>query len=308
MNKVRNPIIIDTDPGCDDALAIMLLVKSEKVDIQAITTVAGNNPLQQVTNNARYILDLIDCSDIPLYSGSEKPLKRDLITANVQGFNGLGGLPVKKQAPLDGQAIDKIVEIVKQHPNQVTILAIGPLTNIATAFQREPSLPSLIKELIIMGGAIAVPGNKSRVAEFNFFVDPESANVVFKSDVKKILLPLDICITIPLYLEDFQKLRRSALYPQIYQMMESYINGILEFEKTKGALMYDPLAAYYILNPQAYKTEEMDVIIETGGELTYGMSVADRRTWGAKKPNTSVITSVNRDSFVNDFLGIIGRK
>ncbi len=306
MRSRKIPLIIDTDPGCDDALAIMLLEKSGAVDVLATTTVPGNNILQQVTNNARFILDLVK-SRSPLYSGAEKPLKKELIISDIQGINGLGGVEVPSKVKLDGLAVDKIIEIVKKNPKKITILAIGPLTNIALAFKKDPSLPSLIKELVIMGGAITEPGNKSRVAEFNFFIDPDAAEIVFESSVKKVLIPLDLCMKIPLYLKDFQKLKNSNLYPIIYQMMKGYIEKTLEFENTKGAMMFDPLAAYYLLNPTAYRFEKMDIRVETKGELTRGMSVAERRNWGDRKPNVNVATNVNREDFVSDFLKYLNK-
>jgi inosine-uridine nucleoside N-ribohydrolase len=295
-------IIIDTDPGHDDALAILLLEKSGIFDIQAITTVAGNANIQDATNNARYILDLVS-SSTPLYSGADKPLKRELITANVHGKGGLAGAKVIKQEELSNNAAQKIIEIVQANPHQISILVLGPQTNIAQAFIEEPTLPSLIKEIVIMGGAITVPGNKNRVAEFNVFVDPEAASIVLDADVKKLLVPLDACNDIGLSLQDFEQLQGTPLYEPIKDMMEPYITGIRAFEKTGKALalMYDVLAAYCLINPTAYQALEMDVRVETNGELTRGMTIADRRTWGEKRHNVSVVTSIDRDAFVNYF-------
>ncbi|MDO8487880.1 MAG: nucleoside hydrolase [bacterium] len=298
------PIIIDTDCGHDDAMAIMLLVKSRMFDIKAVTTVAGNSSLDKVTNNTRYILDLLE-SPAPIFSGCDKPLKRDQILANVHGKSGLDGANVKKSEPLNGLAVKKIIEVVRANPGQVSIVVIGPATNIATAFNKDPKLPQLIKQLIIMGGTVEAPGNKSRVAEFNVFCDPEAAQIVFDSPVKKIINPLDVANTMPMFLADFEKLKGTKLYKPIMSMMRHFIKGIAKFELTKGALMYDPLAAYYLINPAACQTELMDMRIETKGELTYGMSVVDRRKYGQKSLNVEVITDINRDSFVRDFVNII---
>ncbi len=300
----KHKIIIDTDPGHDDALAIILLAKSGLFDIQAITTVAGNSTVQNTTNNARYILDLIN-SNIPLYSGSTNPLKRDLVQADVHGKSGLDGANIIKQEKLMNDAVDQIIDIVKNNPQQVTILAIGPLTNIATALTKDTSLSSSIKEIVIMGGAITVPGNKNRVAEFNIFVDPDAADIVFRSPVKKTLVPLDVCNEVFLTLDDFEQLKKSSLYEPIHDMMKHYIKGINTFEKTTGAIMYDPLAAYFLINPEAYTTIPMDVQIETNSELTRGMTVADRRTWGDKNPNIFVVKSADRKIFTDDFIKIL---
>ena len=306
METGKKQIIIDTDPGHDDALAIFLLEKSRFFDIKAVTTVAGNSTIQNTTNNARYILDLIK-SDTPIYSGAEKPLKRDLIKAVVHGEGGLAGAEVAKQEKLTGNASDKIIELVRANPNKISILAIAPETNIAEAFIKDPGLPSLIEEVVIMGGAISVPGNKNRVGEFNIFVDPDAADIVFKANVKKTLIPIDVCNEIFFSIKNFDELRNSPLYSPIKDMMRFFIKGIQTFEKTTGALMYDPLAAYYLINPKAFKTTPMDIQIETKSELTRGMTVADRRTWGDKKYNVSVAVSVDKKAFAKDFFSILNK-
>jgi inosine-uridine nucleoside N-ribohydrolase len=302
----RNKIIIDTDPGHDDALALMLLVKSDLFEIKAVTTVAGNTDIQQTTNNARFLLDLLG-EDAPIFSGAKKPLKRWLIKANVHGKTGLAGADVRKKEKLNGLAVDKIIEIVRDNPGKVSLVVIGPETNIAEAFLKDKELPSLIKEIVIMGGAIEVPGNKNRVAEFNVFVDPEAAKIVFDAKVKKVLVPLDRCNEIPLFLDDFDKLKGSKLHKPVMAMMRHFIKGIAKFEGIEGALVYDALATYYLVNPKAFVLKKMDVKIETDGELTRGMSVADRRTWGEKEPNVEVVVKIDRNRFVKDFIKILRR-
>jgi len=304
-NITKKPIIIDTDPGHDDALAIMMLEKSGQFDVKAITTVCGNSTIENVTNNACFVLDLIG-SQTPIYSGAKKPLKRKLIQAVVHGKSGLAGADVSRKEKLTRNAVEKIIEIVRKNPKKISIVVLGPQTNIAEAFLRDPKLPRLIKQLVIMGGAVTVPGNKNRVAEFNILVDPEAADIVFCAPVKKVLIPLDVCNEVYLNLNDFRKLEKSPMYPQIISMMKEYIKGIATFEKEKKAFMYDPLAAYYLLNPKAYVLQKMDVRVETKGEITSGMTVADRRKWGEKNLNMEVATKVQRNVFVKDFLRIVG--
>lgn len=296
-------LIIDTDPGHDDALAIMLMVKSNMFDIQAVTTVAGNVDIQKTTNNARFILDLLG-ADIPIYSGAVKPLKKELITANVHGKSGLAGADVKKTEPLTNNAVDKIIEIVRANPNEVSLLVLGPETNIAKAFIKDPELPSLIKEIAIMGGAIDVHGNKSRVAEFNIFVDPDAAKIVFDADVKKVLIPLDECNEIPLFLSDFEKIKGNLREP-VLSMMKHFIKGIEKFELSKGAFVYDALAGYYFINPDAYTLIDADIRVETKGEYTNGMTVMEKRLWGEKSFNIKLVTNIDRDKFVADFIRIL---
>lgn len=303
MTKAK--IIIDTDPGIDDALAIMLLALSGQVDIQAITTVAGNASIQDVSNNARFLVDLLglDCS---IYSGAEKPLVRNQILANVHGKGGLAGAKITKTELLNGRAVDKIIEIVRSNPKEISLLVIGPQTNIAQAFQKDPELPGLIKQIVMMGGAIEVNGNKSRVAEFNIFCDPQAAEIVFNSHVPKVIIPLDVCNTIPLFLEDFEKLKGSNLYESVMPIMKNYIRAIRQFEDHQGALVYDALAAYYFLHPETFTLADMDVRIETKGEYTLGMTVADRRVYIEKDINCQVVTKIDRDHFTKDFLSILG--
>lgn len=302
----KRKIIIDTDPGHDDALAIMMLEKSRLFDILAITTVAGNSTIQNTTNNARYILDLIG-SSTPLYSGANAPLERELIQAKVHGTSGLAGAIIAKHEQLTGNAVDKIIEIIKKCPDQISILTLGPLTNIAEAFRKDKSIIPITKEIITMGGAIAVPGNKNRVAEFNIFVDPDAADIVFQAPVKKTLIPLDACNDVFLTLDDFERLKTSNLYEPLQVMMAHYIEGIRKFEKTTGAIMYDPLAAYFLINPASFSMELMDIQVETRSELTRGMTVADRRIWGKKRPNILVAKSADKKAFVEDFIEILNR-
>lgn len=300
---MKIPIIIDTDPGHDDALAIMFAVKSEIFDIKAITSVAGNSTIENTTRNARYILNLLDREDIPVYSGSAKPLVRELIKAVVHGKSGLEGIDPKNESNLTNDAVDKIIKIVKENEN-ITLVTLGPLTNIARAIEKDKEVMKRVKQIVIMGGAIKVPGNKNRVAEFNIFVDPDAANIVFKFPVKKFLVPLDACNHVQLQLEDFEKLSGTSLYEPITAMMKPYIENIFKDEGIKAALMYDPLTVYYLFNPDVYKVKEYDLKIETRGELTRGMTVAELRN-SPKEYNINVIETIDGESFKRDFINIL---
>lgn len=302
----KRKIIIDTDPGHDDALALLLLLKSNRFDVQAITTVAGNASIEKVTKNAQAILNLIDCS-IPIYSGLPTPIKRELITAVVHGESGLDGFDTSAtKFTLTQNAPEKIIEIVRAFPNEVSVLTLGPISNLARAFQLDPELPTLIPEVISMGGAIDVPGNKNRVAEFNFFVDPEAADIVFTSAVKKVVVPLDACNQVTLQLQDFQQVMNTELKVAILPMMEHFLRGLVSDEGTNGILVYDALAAYFLLNPDAFKLTPMNILIETFGEHTSGMCVAEKRLYKNALPNCEVVTTVNQTLFRKDFFKILG--
>ncbi|VVB79714.1 Pyrimidine-specific ribonucleoside hydrolase RihA [uncultured archaeon] len=295
-------IIIDTDPGVDDALAIMLAVKSSLLDVKAITTVMGNSTIENTTRNAGWILDILDEKNIPIYSGSEKPLSGELKTAFVMGDYGLGGLKLENNFSLSNNAVEKILEIVSNNPGEISIVAIGPLTNIAKAIQENFEVMKKVKEIIIMGGAIKVPGNMNKVAEFNIYNDPLAAEIVFNFPVSKTLIPLDLCNQVELSEEDFNKID-SKLKKPILEMVGEFMSR-LEINETgkRVALVYDALAVYYLLNPEIYLTENLDVRVETNGKLTRGMTVADLRKVREKEVNFKVAFRIDPQKFVVDFI------
>ena len=302
---MKIPVIIDTDPGHDDALAIMLAVKSDLFDIKAITTVAGNSTIENTTRNARYLLKLLNREDIPVFSGAEKPLERDLIKAIVHGESGLEGLDPKNEPYLTGDAVEKLLSIIQNSTEKITLVTLGPLTNIAKAIQKDPLIMSKLKEIVIMGGAIRVPGNKNRVAEFNIFVDPEAADIVFNFNVKKILVPLDACNHVKLTLEDFEKIQNKTLSEPILSMVKPYIENISADEGVKAALMYDPLTVYSLIKPDACRGKSYNVLVETKGELTRGMTVVDLRKISQDVPNIYVIENISEKDFKRDFINYL---
>lgn len=296
--------IIDTDPGHDDAMAIMLAIKAN-LDIVALTTVAGNSNIKNTTKNAEYVLDLLGRNDIPIYSGSENPLERDLILAVVHGESGLEWIDPDTEGKITNNAVEKILELI-QSEDDISIIALWPLTNIARAILQDPDTFLKVKELIVMGGAIRVPGNKNRVAEFNIFVDPEAADIVFQFPIKKTIVPLDACNDIQLQLSDFEQIQWDLRDPLI-AMMKPYIQNIWDNEGTYAALMYDPLTVYYVLNPKNCDTEVLDILVETKWELTRGMTVADLRNKPEKNNPINVVRSILSEEFTRDFIDILSR-
>ncbi|KKR96988.1 MAG: hypothetical protein UU47_C0004G0043 [candidate division TM6 bacterium GW2011_GWE2_41_16] len=308
-HETKEKLIIDTDLGFDDALAIMYLGKTDKFDIKAITTVAGNFDIQATTNNALYVLDFLG-QQIPVYSGSSAPIeqKKQLAfdAAGQENFlleqpkKELG--PILHNAPLTNNAAAKIVELVRAYPHHITILAIGPQSNIAEAFKMAPDLPSLVKRIVFMGGAIDSAGNTNRVAEFNIFLDPMAAYSVLTSSVTKVMVPLDICNTIPFDNDVFSALRKKNLIGALDLMRERYITK-QSFNHNRGiGHIYDPIAAYYLVHPEAFILTPMDIVVETRGIYTNGMTVADKRSWGNKKNNIIVATHVDQKTFLHDFM------
>lgn len=303
---MKKRIILDTDPGHDDALAFFLLVSAKNITIEAITTVAGNATIENVTRNAFYLRNLSGKKDIPIFSGSEKPLKQKLSTAVIHGENGLAGVDVNRtEYTLTKNAVTFLEKYITENKKEIILLAIGPLTNIAKLFLKNPKIPRLLKELVIMGGAIDVVGNMNRVAEFNFFVDPDAASIVLGADVKKTLIPLDVCNQTALSMEDFAKMKESRLYPQIKRMMKHFIKGIKKEEGLNGAIVYDALASYFIINPDAFSLEPMDLVVETIGIHSRGMTVPERRISKKKRYNVNVAMKIDVKEFKNDFIAQI---
>jgi len=305
---MKRKIIIDTDPGHDDVMAIMLAIKSNIFDIQAITTVCGNSTIENTTRNARFILELLDKQDTPIYSGASRPLQRDLIQAVVHGKSGLDGIDPTNMPRLTGDAVEKMISIIRKNPGEIIVIALGPLTNIAQAMINDPVSMSKIKEIIIMGGAVRVAGNKNRVAEFNIFVDPEAAEKVFSFPVKITLVPLDACNHVQLHLEDFKKISNPILQKPLLQMVKPYIRNIAKNEGIQAAMMYDPLTVYYLINPKAARSYMCNIAIETKGELTRGMTVGDFRTKPLEKENVTVVDFIDKVEFRNDFIRILSKK
>lgn len=307
---INKKIIIDTDPGHDDMLAILLMLASPSIDVLAVTTVAGNSTIQNVTNNARFILDLANSSDVPLFSGADAPLVREQVLAVVHGESGLDGAGVSRQVKLDGQAVDKIINIIRDNPNEVSLLILGPQTNIANAIQREPEVMQLAREFVIMGGAFDVPGNKNRVAEFNICVDPEAAAIVAEFPVPKAYVPLDVCNNIQVPIQEFERINNKAVRRELLSSLVPYVDNIRRDElSTRGVLMYDALAAYYLLKPEACKTSDEALVVETKGEYTFGMTLIDRRPFSEKSsPNAKVVTSIDEKQFIDDYFAVLNQK
>ncbi len=241
---MKQKVIIDTDPGCDDALALILACLSDKFDIKAITTVAGNAPIELTTCNAWYMLNLVHANNIPLYSGAKKPLNRAYKTDNFFGKSGLGGITAPTQATLTNNACQKIVEIVKKYPHEITLITLGPLTNIAQAFMNDEETMNLAKEIIMAGGIIESAGNITATAEFNFYSDPEAVSIVLKSRVKKTILPLDLRDKVHFFWQDVLSTKNLIIAPIITKMLEPFV----EKYPNPAAVLFDPFAIYYALH------------------------------------------------------------
>lgn len=297
-------IIIDTDPGQDDAVAILLALASpEEIDILGITAVAGNVPLDLTHKNARIVCELAGKADVKVYAGCDCPLGRALVTAeHVHGKTGLDGpdLPDPKMELQDGHAVDFIIETLRAEPaGTVTLCPLGPLTNIATAFQRAPDIVENVQEIVLMGGAYFEVGNITPTAEFNIYVDPEAADIVFKSGAPLVVMPLDVThkalVTKPR--NDAFRALDTAVGIAVAQMTDFFERFDKEKYGSTGAPLHDPCVTAYLIQPDLFSGRRVNVEIETGSELTMGMTVAD--WWGVtdRPANALFIGDLDADGF-----------
>ncbi len=274
-------VIIDTDPGTDDALAIFLAVNSPELKVEALTPVAGNVPLELTLPNALRLLEIAGKSHIPVAAGADRPLVRRLITATyAHGENGLGGIqfPEPTTKPVAESATQLIRRMVHASPHEINIIALGPLTNIAAAFRDDPELPRLIPNLTIMGGSLS-GGNISPAAEFNIYVDPEAAQIVFRSGVPLTMVGLDVTRRAMLREEDIQRMESSSK-PEgraAGKIARASMNHVRQTSATGGPAMHDSLAVGTFINPSIVSLQDLYVEIETAGTFTAGETIGYRK-------------------------------
>lgn len=273
-------IIFDTDPGTDDALALMLALNSPELDVRAITVVPGNVTAKQGLDNALRLVSLANRCDIPVAGGAQKPLFQKLITAEFwHGKNGLADieLPASKCRADSRFAPDLIIELIHAYPHEITLVPVGPLTNIALAIQKDPTIIPLVKEVILMGGSLK-GGNVNAAAEANIYNDPEAAQIVFQAGWPLTMVGLDVGDQTLLTRKELDQLGRT------HGPVNDFIYGVAKFlivlsEKFggTGTQMYDPLAVGVALDATLVTAPLMQVDVETRGEFTRGETVANRR-------------------------------
>jgi purine nucleosidase len=278
---MRRDIIIDTDPGQDDAVAILLALASEELNVLGLTCVAGNVPLERTSYNARQVCELAGRADLPVFAGCDRPMGRGLVTAeHVHGDSGLDGAPLP--APVmdlqSTHAVDFIISALRTAPPKtITLCPLGPLTNIATALQRAPDIAKCIAQVVLMGGAYFEVGNITPAAEFNIYVDPEAAQLVFQSGVDLVAAPLDVthkALTTPAWSAALRAKNHPicdvvACWTEFFERFDSEKYG------SEGAPLHDPCVIAYLIAPELFSGRRINVEIETQSELTRGMTVAD---------------------------------
>lgn len=314
MMKKLPPVIIDTDPGIDDAGAVLWVLASRKFDVKALTVVNGNVGLDACVTNALRILELAERTDIPVYRGAYRPILKETMDATwVHGKDGMGDAdlpkPVSKETP--GYAPAEMARIIRESEEPVTILALAPLTNVALAILLDPELKKNVKQILFMGGAVNVIGNDTPVASFNAAVDPEAAYIVYHSGIPVVQLGLDICDLFTETDEDFERLRREGgkLGEYLYTMTLAWRKSFARQKpsrwyktRDKGIGMNDVAAAAYLINPGWFACEEVAADIELTGSLSSGQTVVDFRGWWNKEPNIKFAYEVDSESAVEQWI------
>ena len=292
-------IIIDTDPGQDDAVAVLMALASPELNVLGLSVVAGNVPLPLTVANALKVCELAGRPDLPVYAGCDRPLVRPLHTAEeVHGKTGLDGpdLPAPAVKPQDTHAVDWLVETIMDAPDQsITLCPIGPLTNVAMALRREPLVARRLRQIVLMGGSVFVGGNASPAAEFNIFVDPHAADIVFRSGVPLVMVPLDCTHQVqiaPAWVQDLRALG-TRVGAAVADMLSFYQRYDMARYGTTGGPLHDPCVIAYLLRPDLFEGHECPVAIETTSPLTQGMTVADWWRRDASSENCLVIDRVN---------------
>ncbi len=297
-------IIIDTDPGQDDAVAILVALASpEEIDILGITCVAGNVPLDLTSRNARIVCELAGKRAVKIFAGCDRPLGRDLVTAeHVHGKTGLDGpdLPEPTMSLAEGHAVDFIIDTLRENaPGTVTLCPLGPLTNIATALQKAPDIADRIAKIVLMGGGYFEGGNITPTAEFNIYVDPQAADIVFKSGAPIIVMPLDVThkALVTKARNDAFRAIGSPVGIAVAEMTDFFERFDKEKYGSDGAPLHDPCVTAYLINPDLFSGRHINVEIETQSELTMGMTVAD--WWGVtdRAPNATFMNDLDADGF-----------
>jgi purine nucleosidase len=297
-------IIIDTDPGQDDAVAILLaLACPEEVEVLGITAVAGNVPLDLTQKNARIICELAGKIDVPVFAGCDRPLGRPLVTAeHVHGKTGLDGpnLPDPVMPLSTGHAVDFIIDRLRTEAlGTVTLCPLGPLTNIATALQKAPDIAARVQQIVLMGGAYFEVGNITPAAEFNIYVDPQAADIVFKSGIDIVVMPLDVThkALVTKARNDAFRALGTPVGIAVAQMTEFFERFDKEKYGSEGAPLHDPCVTAYLIRPELFTGRRVNVEIETTSELTLGMTVAD--WWGVtnRAPNALFVGDIDADGF-----------
>ncbi len=297
-------LVIDTDPGIDDAIAILLALCSPELDLQAVHTVAGNCPLSEATPNAVSILELAGRTDIPVFAGCPRPLIRDQQYGKFHGRGGMGGdvLPPAVGRAAEGHAVVRLIErslSARARDEKLSICAIGPLTNIAAALSLDPSIAQDWQELVIMGGGLRVAGNRTPYAEYNFLADPHAVRIVLNSGAEIVLMPLDLthqAMATPARIETLRA-AGGRLSDIVVRLLTYWDRGDIARFGEPGGPLHDPTTVAYLIAPELFTGQKMYVEVDCETPLRYGHLVADWYGQTDNPPNATVMTGLDAAGF-----------
>jgi purine nucleosidase len=310
---MTRPIIIDTDPGQDDAVAILAALASPELEVKAVVAVAGNVPLALTEKNSRSLVQLAGRTDVPVYAGCVRPMVNELVTAEyVHGDSGIDGAdlpdPTIDLAP--GHGVDAIIDLVLDADDDgITICPLGPLTNVAMAIVKEPAIKPKIREIVLMGGGFFEGGNVTPAAEFNIYVDPHAAHVVFTSGVPIVMMPLDVthkALTTPERVEQFRALG-TASGTAVAGMLDFFDRYDSEKYGIDGAPLHDPGVIAYLLDPDMFDGRHVAVEIDTAPGPSQGTTLIDWWRVTDAKPNATVMRDIDDAAFFDLLIDRVGR-
>ena len=300
-------ILIDTDPGIDDSLAILLALASPEISLEGLSVVHGNCSLAQATVNALSVLELARASHIPVAMGCELPLVQpSLLAPETHGNTGLGyaKLPSPQSKPTRQHGCDFLVEKIMSNPGEIALVAIGPLTNVALAIRKEPRVVAALKEIIIMGGAIRHEGNTTALAEFNTYVDPHAAHIVYHAGIPTTLVPLDVTYQCVLTLADVERLQKidSPIPSFVRDATKFYMEFHDEYQGVQGCVINDPLALALTFEPELCDYRDLPVDVDISGGISTGKAIGDFYNYEKKPANMKVALGVRPRDFIELFL------
>jgi purine nucleosidase len=303
----RKRILIDTDPGIDDALAILLALVSPELSLEGLSVVHGNCSLERAVINGLSILELVNASHVPLARGCELPLVQpSLLAPETHGNTGLGyaTLPEPLTQPIGQHGSDFLIEKALSSPGEITLVAVGPLTNVALAIRKEPRFAKSLKGLVIMGGAIRHEGNTTALAEFNAYVDPHAAHIVFHADIPTTLVPLDVTYQCVLMASDVGRLMKvdSPIPKFIKDSTDFYMEYHDAWQGIKGCIINDPLALALTFAPELCDYQDLPVDVDISGGVSMGKTFADFYNYQKKPANMKVALGVRPRDFIELFL------
>jgi len=301
---MKKPVIIDCDPGHDDAIALLLAFASPKLDIKAVTVTGGNQTLEKTLRNAKRVLSFAGIKT-RVAKGADKPMMRELeIAPQVHGESGLDGpyLPEADFEEEDMPAVELMRQIIMESDQKVTLIPTGPLTNVGILFSLYPEVKENIEMVSLMGGA-AIGGNWTAAAEFNILVDPEAAHIVFESGVPIVMAGLDVTHKALIYDEEAELFRNQG--GKVSVMVAELLDFFFQFHQVggyEGSPVHDPCAVAYVIDPDMFESKKYAVEIETDGEFSTGATVVDWFGRSGKEPNVEVLFDIDRTKFINMLL------